>query len=179
MKPAMLIVCLLTITPRVSWASSDDEARNAFNDGVVAFEAGRVDEALRSFERAYALLAIVIFLSIGGHHAWLEAIAASYTTFPIAHMSQPETATALAIARAVASAIGLAVLLALPGVATALLVEVVTALAKRSASRLTPLLTSIPARTLAVVGVTTLGLGVFGEAFASAARDAMTALGGF
>ena len=58
MNKSVTVVGLLIIwmtLPKVGEAGGDSEARAAFSEGVDAFEAGNIEDALRAFETAYAL----------------------------------------------------------------------------------------------------------------------------
>jgi tetratricopeptide (TPR) repeat protein len=76
MRIALLTLLFLLFFSTAATAQSrspDDEAREAFNQGVAAFDAGRVSEALVAFERAYSLRpAFKLLYNIGQAQADLK-----------------------------------------------------------------------------------------------------------
>ncbi len=153
--------------------------------GSLVFEGARMAGALTDrgvaakphegpLERGYALFAICVFMLVGGHRLWLEAVARSYAWFPVGQ-SSADVGLALQVGHAAGGAVSLAVLLALPAIATAFVVDLTLAVIHRSASTLTPALNHLPVRALLVTGAVALGLGIFGEVFARHALDAMQA----
>ena len=128
------------------------------------------------FERGYGLLAVAVFLLLGGHHVWLDAVAVSYALFPA---GVPHVESAIEVGRTAAAAIGLAVVLALPAIATALIVDVLLAVLRRSSRSLHSLLAEVPLRALAVTCIAALSFGIVATQLGDVLIEAMSALEAF
>lgn len=108
--------------------------------------------------RLYLLVAVVLFFGLGGGKLWIYAIAQSYVALPLsggAHL-----ADGLIVARMVADAISVAVLLALPVLTVVLVAELCLAVSARMSRVLAGAVPS-SSRTLVAVAAVALSLGVF------------------
>lgn len=119
----------------------------------------------------YLACAACVFFLLGGHHAWLDVLVASYVVWPPTPMAAE---TGLQTATALANTVALAVLLALPAIATAWIVELLAAVLRRSSSSLRPLLETAPLRALAVTAIVALSLTVFATRWADEAIDVLS-----
>ncbi len=91
----------------------------------------------------YNMLAMVLFLGLGGHHALILALANSYQVVPIGGFA-PSGAMAQSLVLLAAAAFGVAIKLAMPIVGTMLLTDCAMALVVRSIPQMNIFMVGLP-----------------------------------
>lgn len=108
--------------------------------------AGDVQSPLASF---HLLLGVVLFLLVGGHRAFLTAVAGSYQLVPLAELPLAGTGVregALALAQLFGAAFAGALMLAAPAVVALLAADLIIGLLGRTAPGFASTLTGMPLR---------------------------------
>ncbi len=130
-----------------------DHARGAQHIEGQGVLAGGADEG-SPLASLHFQLGVVLFLLLGGHRAFLVALAGSYEIIPLTHLPlAPEglRAIALATAQLVGAALAAALLLAAPAITAIFLTDIALGLLGRAAPRLGSWFLAMPLR--AVVGL--------------------------
>ena len=135
-----------------------DTARGAANSEVMVPQTGQKTTTMGVL---FFQLALVLFISLGGHRLIIAAIARSYAVLPLAHF--PNTASlgtfALLCTKLTAELILLAVSLAAPVIAALLLTDLALGWVNRFAPQLNVFFLAMPAKALLGVGVLVLAVG--------------------
>ena len=106
--------------------------------------------------QAYFLFTVVVFLAVGGHHAMIRALAASFEHLPL--MTFPNAAGVLdLLVGLLTSATGLAIQLAAPTFISMLIVDLVLGMLSKTIPQLNLMSVGTPVR--AVVGLIVLAAG--------------------
>lgn len=111
-------------------------------------------------------LAIVIFLSVGGHHLFITALVNSYAAIPpqqFPDMGDHLPGLTLGIVRLAADSITLGVLLAFPVIASLLLADMCLALINKAAPQINVFFLGMPIKALAGVAVVLFTLQTFAD----------------
>jgi flagellar biosynthetic protein FliR len=129
------------------------------------------DEPIAVVSQFQTLLALVVYLLINGHHILLGAVAESLRALPVGSGLAASGASPGLVGDMAGRLFVVGLGLAIPALATLLLVTVAMALLARTVPEMNLLALGYPMRTLVGMVVLAVSVGFFARAFARAAAD--------
>jgi flagellar biosynthetic protein FliR len=137
-----------------------DQARGVTTASVTDPMTGEEMSPLASF---HLQLAVALFLLMGGHRAFLAAVAGSYETIPLGELPISDAGTrdaALLLARLVGGAIAAALMLAGPAISAIVLTDLALGLLGRTAPQIGTYFMAMPLRAAVGLAMALLSLSV-------------------
>lgn len=122
-------------------------------------------------DRFLGMLTIVVYLSLGGHHLLIRALASSFTALPMLDVPLVDSAILMQLLSLTGHLFVVAFAIAAPAVLAGLIVVVAMAAGSRVAWRAHDTLISVPARTLVVLLVAIITLHTAVEVLVSAGSE--------